>query len=126
MLAAVTCALAPAYVVRWRIGPLPSTVLEAAVLLTVIAFAFESLRGRRALRWRSPFTIPAALFLVAGAVSVAVSLDHTKALGLYRAYLIEPIAFFFVLGNVLGSIQRARNPEFLVNCASCGRILYVD
>ena len=108
MLAAVTCALAPAYVVRWRIGPLPSTVLEAAVLLTVIAFAFESLRGRRALRWRSPFTIPAALFLVAGAVSVAVSPDHTKALGLYRAYLIEPIAFLFVLGNVLGSIQRAR------------------
>src|SRR5439155_1260109 len=39
---------------------------------------------------------------------VAVSPDHTKALGLYRAYLIEPIAFFFVLGNVLGSIQRAR------------------
>jgi O-antigen ligase len=107
-LAALTCALSPAYVVRWHIGPLPSTVLEAAIVLTVVAFAIESWRMRRLPVWRSPFTIPAALFLLGGAIGVLVSPEHVKGLGLYRAYVIEPIAFFLVLGNVLSDVWRAR------------------
>jgi O-antigen ligase len=107
-LAALTCALAPTYVIRWHLGPLPSTVLEVAILVTVLAFTVESVRTRTAVRWNSPFAIPAALFLVAGAVAVVVSPEQVKGLGLYRAYLIEPIAFFFVLGNVLDNAQRAR------------------
>ena len=107
-LAAVTCALAPAYVVRWHIGPLPSTVLEAAILITVATFAVELVRGHQPFRWRSPFTFPAALFLVAGAISVAVSPEPVKGLGLSRASLVEPIAFFVVLGHAVNSIWRAR------------------
>jgi O-antigen ligase len=104
----VTCALAPAYVIRWHIGPLPSTALEASILLTIAAFAVETYRGRLRFEWRSPFTIPAAVFLVAGAISVLVSPEQLKGLGLYRAYLVEPIAFFFVLGHVANSAWRAR------------------
>ena len=107
-LAALTCALAPAYVLRWHVGPLPSTVLEASIVLTVIAFAIESWRLRRLPIWHSPFTIPAALFLIAGAIGVLVSPEHVKGLGLYRAYLIEPIAFFLVVGNALSDVWRAR------------------
>ncbi|MGA7913351.1 MAG: O-antigen ligase family protein [Candidatus Dormiibacterota bacterium] len=107
-LAVGTCALAPAYVIRWHIGPLPSTVLEAAILLTIAAFAVETYRGKHRLEWRSPFTIPAAVFLVAGAVSVLVSPEHVAGLGLYRAYLVEPIAFFVVLGNVLDTPKRGK------------------
>jgi O-antigen ligase len=104
----ITCALTPAYVVRWHVGPFPSTVLEASILLTIAAFAVETYRGRHALEWRSPFTIPAAVFLVAGAISVLVSPEQLKGLGLYRAYLVEPIAFFFVLGHVAKTAWRAR------------------
>lgn len=107
-LAAVTCALAPAYVLRWHVGPLPTTILEASILATVAAFAVESYRGKRALAWRSPFTFPAALFLAAGAIGVVVSPERVAGLGLYRAYLIEPIAFFVVLGNVLSTAERGR------------------
>ncbi len=107
-LAVVTCALAPAYVIRWHVGPLPTTVLEVAILLTIAAFAVEAYRGKHPLVWRSPFTIPAALFLVAGAISVVVSPEQVKGLGLYRAYLVEPIAFFFVLGHVARNTWRAR------------------
>ena len=39
VLAVITCALVPAYVIRWHVGPIPSTVLEASILLTVAAFA---------------------------------------------------------------------------------------
>jgi len=107
-LAVVTCALAPAYVVRLHAGPIPSTVLEIAMMLTIAAFAVETYRGRLPLEWRSPFTIPAAVFLVAGAISVVVSPEQLKGLGLYRAYLVEPIAFFLVLGHVARDAWRAR------------------
>ena len=108
MLAVVTCALLPAYVIRLHVGPIPSTVLEVSILLTLAAFALETFRGRHPLEWQSPFTIPAAVFLVAGAISLLVSPEQVKGLGLYRAYLVEPIAFFFVLGHVVKSAWRAR------------------
>jgi O-antigen ligase len=107
-LAALTCALAPAYVLRWHVGPLPSTVLEAAIGLTVAAYIIETYRHRLTIRWRSPFTIPAAIFLLGGAIGVVVSPEEVKGLGLYRAYIVEPILFFLVLGNVLTTVQRAR------------------
>jgi len=107
-MAALTCALAPAYVIRWHIGPLPTTLLELATLITVAVFGVEAFRRQYPIQWRSPFTIPAAVFLVAGAIGVAVSPEHVSGLGLYRAYLLEPIAFFVVLGNVLTSSSRAK------------------
>lgn len=107
-LAVLTCALAPGYVIRWHIGPVPTTVLEDSILLTIAAFGVETYRGRHSLEWRSSFTIPAALFLAAGAISVLVSPEQLKGLGLYRAYLVEPIAFFFVVGHVANSAWRAR------------------
>jgi putative inorganic carbon (HCO3(-)) transporter len=103
----VTCALAPAYVVRWHLGPLPTTLLENAVLLTIAAFIAEAVVARRAIAWRGPVLIPAALFLVAGAISVVVAPDRRAALGLFRAYLIEPIAFGIVVLNVVDSGRRA-------------------
>jgi O-antigen ligase len=107
-MAMLTCALAPAYVIRWHVGPLPSTLLEVSILATIVVFGLEAYRGKHALTWRSPFTLPAAVFLVAGAVSVVVSPEQVKGLGLYRAYLMEPIAFFFVVGHVARNAQRAR------------------
>jgi putative inorganic carbon (HCO3(-)) transporter len=107
-LAGLTCALAPAYVLRWHVGPLPSTVLEAAIGLTLVAYIIETYRHKLTIQWRSPFTIPAAIFLLGGAIGVVVSPEEVKGLGLYRAYIVEPILFFLVLGNVLTTVQRAR------------------
>jgi putative inorganic carbon (hco3(-)) transporter len=103
----VTCALAPAYVVRWHLGPLPTTLLENAIVLTIAVFIFESIAAGRAIAWRGPMLIPAVLFLVAGGISVLVSPDRRAALGLFRAYLIEPIAFGIVVLNVVDSGRRA-------------------
>lgn len=103
VLAALTCALTPAYTVRWHIGFYPSTLLEIAIVATVGAFAVESWRLREMPIWRSPFTIPAIIFLAAGTISVVASPDRRAALGIYRAYLIEPVAFFIVLSSILRS-----------------------
>ncbi|HEV2032710.1 MAG TPA: O-antigen ligase family protein [Candidatus Dormibacteraeota bacterium] len=106
-LAGLTCALTPAYTVRWRLGFYPTTLLEAAILLTVAAFAFESWRLRSFPLWRSPLLVPAAIFIVAGAISVVAAPDRRAALGIYRAYIIEPIVFFFVLSTVVNTFKRA-------------------
>jgi putative inorganic carbon (HCO3(-)) transporter len=106
-LAVATCALTPAYVVRWHLGPIPTTILENAILLTVAAFVVESVRQKSLPVWRTPVTVPAILFLVAGAISIVVAPDHRAAIGLYRAYLIEPIAFGLVMINVVSTANRA-------------------
>lgn len=104
--AAATCALAPAYTIRWHIGFYPTTLLEAAILVTIAVFILESL-PRRPIVWRTGFDIPIVLFILAGAISVVVSSDHRAALGLYRAYFLEPAAFFYVLIAVITTPRRA-------------------
>jgi O-antigen ligase len=106
--AALTCALLPWYTVRWHYGPLPTTLLETGILVTVVIFAIESWRYKVLPDWRSSLSLPAALFIVAGAISVIVAPDRRAALGLYRAYILEPIAFFIVVSFVVRSWRQAR------------------
>jgi len=106
--AALTAALAPAYVVRWHVGFYPTTALEAGILLTFAAFAFESIRNRELPAWRSPLTIPAALLLVAGAISIVVAPSPIAALGIYRAYFVEPIVFALLLVTALRTYRQAQ------------------
>ena len=105
--AAAACALAPAYVIRWHVFSYPTTLLEAAILLTVAAFVIETVWQRSSVVWRGPLTVPAAIFLLAGVISIVVAADHRAALGLFRAYLIEPMAFAVVVATVVNSRQRA-------------------
>jgi O-antigen ligase len=99
--------LAPAYLVRWHYGPFPTTLLETAILATLLAFAVETWRGHHSLRWRTAFTVPVLLFILAGAISVVVAPSRIAGLGLFRAYLIEPIAFAFVLIHIVATPRRA-------------------
>jgi putative inorganic carbon (HCO3(-)) transporter len=104
---ALAAALAPLYVIRWHVGSLPTTLLEAALLLAFAAFVFESVRSGRMPAWRSPLTPPAALFLVAGAIAVAAAPSRTAALGIYRAYLVEPVLLALVLATVVRTSRQA-------------------
>src|SRR5438105_487066 len=85
----VTAAMCPLYVVRFSSGPLHTTLLEIALLVTCGVFLVESFRGGLPVRWRTPLTWPALFLLVAGAIAIFVAPDKFKALGLYRAYLVE-------------------------------------
>jgi O-antigen ligase len=106
-LAGLTCALLPAYVIRWHVGFYPTTLLEAAIFATIAAYVVESWRLKVWPTLRAPFTIPLAIFVIAGAISVIVAPDRRAALGIYRAYILEPIAFFYVLGNIVRSFRHA-------------------
>jgi putative inorganic carbon (hco3(-)) transporter len=89
--------------VRWHIGPIPTTLLELLILLTVglylIALAFAGAPRPS----RTPLDIPIGLLLVAGAIGVFVAPDHRGALGIFRAYLVEPVLIYYVGVAVLTS-----------------------
>jgi putative inorganic carbon (HCO3(-)) transporter len=85
----------------------PTTLLENAILLTLAAFTYESVRLRVVPRWQTRATLPALVFLIAGAISIFVAPDHRAAAGLYRAYMLEPIAFGLMLINVVTTPRRA-------------------
>ncbi len=101
----VNAAGLPLYVVRWKYGPVSTTLLEVLVLATIALY----LLGRReegALRFRrTPYDVPIVLLLVAGAIAVLVPPDRWHALGLYRAYFLEPIAIFYVAVDLLQPAQ---------------------
>jgi len=92
--------LLPAYGIRFAIGPLPSTALELALLISMVALARavplrralpEAIRARRLLAAGSFF------ILMGTAVGIVVAPDTRAALGVARAYFWEPIALAWIL-----------------------------
>ena len=107
VLLSLTAAALPLYVVRWRLGPLPTTLLEVLVVATAAAYV-AALVAERRLPVRTGFEIPIALLLVAGAIGIAVAPDHVRAAGIYRAYFVEPLVLFYVAADVLAAEAHLR------------------
>ena len=97
----VTIACLPLYVVRWRYGPLPTTLLENLILVTVALYVAGRLREGMRRPVRTPYDIPILLLLLAGVISIFVATDRIGALGLFRAYFVEAIAIFYVAVDLL-------------------------
>ncbi|MEP6752824.1 MAG: hypothetical protein ABI959_08780, partial [Candidatus Dormiibacterota bacterium] len=106
---AVTAGCLPLYVVRWKVGPISTTLLELLVLATTALYVLGRRRDGVFRLERTRYDIPIVLLLLAGAIAVLVPSDRWHALGLYRAYFLEPIAIFYVAIDLLrrpGPIRR--------------------
>ena len=99
--------MAPTYVVRWHYGFYPTTLLEHAIMATLVVFAVETWRAPNCIVWRSPLTYPTLLFLLASAMSVVAAPNKVAALGLFKAYMVESIALALVLVNSVTTARRA-------------------
>jgi O-antigen ligase len=98
----LTIGALPLYVVRWHYGPLPTTLLETLIIITVGLYVVARWRDgsmRRPLR--TPYDIPVLLLIAAGAISVFIPQDTRAAIGLYRAFFIEPVLIFYVAVDLL-------------------------
>ena len=100
-LLALTAACLPLYIVRWQYGPVPTTLLENLIIATVAVYLVARWRGGRLTLNRTRFDIPIVLLLLSGAISVVVAKDHRAALGLYKAFFIEPVAIYYVASDLL-------------------------
>ena len=109
---AIFCAILPAYLIRFSI-PIPGTHIALPTTLLEIAFwilflAWLGTNGRTKDAWRSlgHWAAPITLFVVGATVSLAVSPNLLGALGLWRAYVLEPILFFVMFTHVLTNQKR--------------------
>lgn len=108
---AVMAALLPAYVLRFSLGPIPSTVLEGMIIFLLIAFAFRLGWNRNVWVklvqdfWTSPYCKPALLLLVASLGACFVGDDLRSALGIWRAYFLEPMLVYVMARHLLKSNQ---------------------
>jgi len=114
----VTAACLPLYVVRWRLGPLPTTLLEDLILLTAAAYVVTLWAEHRRPSAGTFLDIPIALLLVAGIVGIAVAPDHTKALGIYRAYLIEAVVMFYIAVDMIRTRAELRTVLLIAGIGS--------
>jgi O-antigen ligase len=102
-----TIAGLPTYVVRWHYGPIPTTLLETLIIVTVGLYVVARWRDGWRRPLSTPFDIPIILLLLAAGISVFVAKDHRGALGLYRAYFIEPVFIFYVAVDLLRGTENS-------------------
>jgi len=93
----------PAYVLRVQIGPIPTTALElaffAVAVFATIASSFAIWKkGFTRLR---PFHIAAGLWLLATIIAIFVAPNHIAALGLWRAFVLEPMAYAILVAGII-------------------------
>ena len=115
----LTAACLPLYVVRWHVGPLPTTLLETLIGLTVIAYLATLWTEKRLPHARTPFDIPIAVLLLAGVIGIVVSPDHLRALGIYRAYFVEAIACFYIAVDLLRRREELTTFLLIAAAGSC-------
>lgn len=91
----------PSYFIRFSFGPLPTTLLELAFFalffVWIIKYRGYCFRDIRLKNW----LWPVVFFTLAGVIGVVASPDKTAALGILKAYIIEPILLFFIIASVL-------------------------
>ncbi|MFI5205336.1 MAG: O-antigen ligase family protein [Candidatus Paceibacterales bacterium] len=98
LLQSLTIILSPLYILRWKIWFIPTTLLEVLILATVIVTAAEALHyGRLLDKLKNKYNYPILVLLIAALTACFFSNDFFGGLGIFRAYFIEPILFFYCL-----------------------------
>ena len=93
------------------------------IAVTVLTYAATLWSEKRLPAARTPYDIPIALLLLAGVIGIAVSPDHARALGIYRAYFVEAIACFYIAVDLLRAREDVRT--LLLAAALGGSIMAI-
>ncbi len=133
----------PLYVVRFDVGPLPTTVLEIYVLILMVTWLLSKVNsGQSSVTDKSPspsskipvpssnirssigkWFWPLIVWLVVTLVAVFVARDSLAAFGHWRAFMLEPVLIFVVLLDALA--RKSPNPSHSDGCPPLtrGRLL---
>lgn len=92
----------PIYLLRFEILGVPSTMLEVMVWVLVGVWVVHGLRDHR---WKiggraESLRLPITLLLLAAVISTFVAPDTTAALGILKAYFVEPLLVFVLVVSV--------------------------
>jgi len=125
-----TIALLPSYLIRFDLFGLPTTWLEIMILSCVLSWLlghWKKLSQGVANNWHSgriirpyPFSLEILILLVISVMAVGVSHFSFSAIGLWRAYFLEPILFFLVVFNVIGPDKNFKKIIFPLSLSAIG------
>ena len=110
-------ALLPAYLLRFSVGPIPLTMLEVFVLTLGAVWLVRSRQAAKDTLSRAlhaPWRIPLAALAVALVLGVAVAPDPFAALGVLKAYFVEPALVLAMLLATFSANDWRRSCIFLL------------
>lgn len=114
-------ALLPAYLLRFSLGPVPSSMLEVFILTLAAVWVVRHSSDVRRIamglitsRWRFPFALLAAAVVV-GTIAAPNIVD---AIGLVKAYFIEPTLVVAMVLTTFGDDDWKRSLRFLLGSAA--------
>jgi len=93
-------ALLPSYLIRFKVGLIPFTFLEAMILLLALILLIS-----RQFDWQKikndAFFWPIITLLIVASISVFVSSEPIKGAGIWKAYFIEPVIFYWLMLSLI-------------------------
>lgn len=114
------CGLTPTYLVRFDVGPVPTTLLECFLLITLATFVIRY--RSRLLTWtkhKPKFTLASIsliLIAISSIIAVIIAPDHISALGIWKAYYLEPFLFGITVYSLFDRADYQK--AFIALCAS--------
>ena len=108
--------LLPAYLIRFHIGPLPTTLLETMVWIILFVWIIKNIKNLFSTFYflfskYLSLSIAIALFLTAATISVLASTNTRAALGEWKAFYVEPFLLFLVL---ISSLKEKKTADFIL------------
>ena len=101
--------LLPSYLIRFKVMGFPSTLLEMMILLLFVAWLAKRLVFPQSEKINfSQFWWLGLLFLLSAVLAIFISPDLRAALGIFKAYFLEPLVFFFIFVNVIRSVPQIK------------------
>ena len=112
--------LFPTYLFRTKIFGIPTTFLELSFLTILLSHIVKNYKNWKLVpkafgigNWKFPLLPPIILLIIAATISILISPNKISALGLWKAYFIEPILLFFLLIN---TVKTEKEKEFIIWC----------
>jgi len=97
----------PAYLIRFSLFGIPSTVLEAMILITFVVWFFKdwlphfkNLFKKKAEKIPYPFSWEIILLIVISFIATGIASFNLGALGIWKAYFFEPILVYILVINI--------------------------
>lgn len=97
----ILLAALPAYLLRFSAIGIPLTVLEGMILIIFSRWLILFWQKKETLQLDMWLKLAMLLFFLAGIVGTIVSPEKRAALGILKAYIIEPMLFFITARSVL-------------------------
>ena len=103
----------PSYLIRFSIGPIPTTLLEISILIVFLNWMFDNRKNLLKFKKKKeepnkqyqpyPFGWEIILVLVISFIAIFIGGVSSPALGIFKAYFLEPILLFvLILNNIKG------------------------